>query len=88
MTILTYTTHKALLAFETPKCGVMMTNIGILNAKKEAFKMPKLAFKFYEMNPMSLFETSFRGFIRSLKLVFFISHAKKPLMVINHFLQD
>ena len=39
---------------DMPKCGIKITNIGILNGqkeafkmpKKEAFKMPKLAFKF------------------------------------------
>ena len=56
--------HKTILAFKTPKCDVFITKIGILNAKKQgikiqknilnahilAFKMPKLAFKFYEMD--------------------------------------
>ena len=26
--------HKTVLAFKTPKCGVCITNIGVLNAKK------------------------------------------------------
>ena len=53
------------MAFKTPKCDVFITKIGILNAKKQgikiqknilnahilAFKMPKLAFNFYEMDP-------------------------------------
>ena len=27
--------HKTLLAFKTPKCDVFITNIGVLNAKKQ-----------------------------------------------------
>ena len=27
--------HKTILAFKTPKCDVNITNIGILNAKKQ-----------------------------------------------------
>ena len=33
--------HKTILAFKMPKCDVFITNIGVLNAPKKAFKMPK-----------------------------------------------
>ena len=36
---------KTLLAFKMPKCDVFITNIGILNAKNKAFKMPKIGVK-------------------------------------------
>ena len=50
--------HKTILVFKMPKCDMVISNIGVFNAKnkafktpkKEAFKMPKLAFKFYEMD--------------------------------------
>ena len=66
--------HKTILAFKTPKCDVVITNIGVCartypNPKKISKKTltrtrslpcswftlihqcPKLAFKFYEMDP-------------------------------------
>ena len=32
--------YKTLLAFKMPKCGIFVTNIGILNAKKKHLKCP------------------------------------------------
>ena len=41
MPILKYLFNKTLLAFKMPKSSILITNIGILNAKNKAFKMPK-----------------------------------------------
>ena len=36
-----YTFYKTLLGFKTTKSSICITNIGVLNAKNKAFKMPK-----------------------------------------------